>query len=63
MKLPPRTIEPLMWGFIGAVAVGAIAIVVKLSGGNFAVEQPVAGGFFTGWVFGLLWNWSGRDRR
>lgn len=62
VKLPARQVDPLVWGGIGAILVAILVFVMKLSGGTMTMAQPIAGGFFTGWLFGNLWNWSGRNR-
>ncbi len=59
----PTTADPILWGLIGGIVVGIIAGACILAGIEFSVAQPVAGGFFTGWLAGNLWNWSGRRRQ
>jgi len=54
--------EPLLWGLIGAVAGVVLAIVAAWAGIPNNLASPAAGGFFMGWVAGLLWNWSGKAR-
>lgn len=52
--------DPLIWGFWGAVFGAVLVPVMYFTGQSMA--SPVAGGFFTGWVAGHLWNWAGKRR-
>jgi hypothetical protein len=60
--MPARQVEPYVWGFIGAAAATVIVIVCALANYPFEAAQPIAGGFFMGWLAGILWNWAGRER-
>lgn len=58
--MPKQKVEPYVWGFIGTGLAALAVIVGYLIGYPFEAAQPLAGGFFTGWAAGHLWNWSGR---
>lgn len=51
-----------MWGLIGAVAGTVLAAVAVWANVPTDMASPAAGGFFMGWVAGMLWNWAGRKR-
>lgn len=60
--MPSQRIDPLVWGFYGAIAGFVIALICALVGVAMELTSPVAGGFFTGWLAGHLWNWAGQRR-
>lgn len=48
--------RPYVWGFIGAGIALVLVLVTQLSGNAVTMASPIAGGFFTGWLFGVLKN-------
>jgi hypothetical protein len=54
--------RPYVWGFIGTAIALVLVLVTQMNGNVVTMLSPLAGGFFTGWLFGNLRNWWANRR-